>query len=129
MMDPPRPKRRRHNFLADVESLRSLARSPAKPTPIHQKRFAIGSYQQQRVSLSYIDRLNQQRIFGAVNRSRRYPRNRSEIVVPVFGPDGKPFAVLDVDSYAPAAFDEVDQRWLERIVRGLEGAAAPRSEA
>jgi putative methionine-R-sulfoxide reductase with GAF domain len=56
------------------------------------------------------------------------PKNRSEIVVPVFGPDGKPFAVLDVDSYEPAAFDEVDQRWLERIVRPLEGAAPPRAE-
>ncbi|MCX5787145.1 MAG: GAF domain-containing protein [Elusimicrobia bacterium] len=57
------------------------------------------------------------------------PKNRSEIAVPVFGPDGKPFAVLDVDSYAPAAFDEVDQRWLERIVRVLEGSAGPKADA
>ncbi len=40
----------------------------------------------------------------------------SEIVVPVRGTDGKLIAVLDVDSTIPAAFDETDQRWLERIV-------------
>ena len=54
------------------------------------------------------------------------PKNLSEIVVPVFGPDGKPFAVLDVDSYEAAAFDDLDQRWLERIVRPLESSPAPR---
>lgn len=56
------------------------------------------------------------------------PKNRSEIAVPVFGADGKPFAVLDVDSYEPGAFDELDQRWLERILRPLEGTSAPRAE-
>jgi L-methionine (R)-S-oxide reductase len=40
----------------------------------------------------------------------------SEIVVPVFGARGELIAVLDVDSTLPAAFDAVDQRWLERIV-------------
>jgi L-methionine (R)-S-oxide reductase len=40
----------------------------------------------------------------------------SEIVVPVFGARGELIAVLDVDSTLPAAFDPVDQRWLERIV-------------
>ena len=40
----------------------------------------------------------------------------SEIVVPVFDARGELIAVLDVDSTIPAAFDEVDQRWLERIV-------------
>ncbi|HWK89210.1 MAG TPA: GAF domain-containing protein [Longimicrobium sp.] len=40
----------------------------------------------------------------------------SEIVVPVFGADGELIAVLDVDSTLPAAFDETDQRHLERIV-------------
>ena len=50
------------------------------------------------------------------------PRNRSEIAVPVFGRDGKPVAVLDVDSQEVGAFDEVDQRWLERIVRSMEDA-------
>jgi putative methionine-R-sulfoxide reductase with GAF domain len=56
------------------------------------------------------------------------PNNRSEIAVPVFGPDGKPFAVLDVDSYELAAFDDLDQRWLERIVRPLEGAPNPKAD-
>ena len=40
----------------------------------------------------------------------------SEIVVPVFDARGELIAVLDVDSTLPAAFDQVDRRWLERIV-------------
>ena len=40
----------------------------------------------------------------------------SEIVVPVFDAGGELLAVLDVDSTIPAAFDEVDQRWLEELV-------------
>lgn len=43
----------------------------------------------------------------------------SEIVVPVFGAGGELIAVLDVDSTLPAAFDEVDREWLERIVAML----------
>jgi GAF domain-containing protein len=39
---------------------------------------------------------------------------RSEIVVPVFG-QGKVVAVLDVDSDAPAAFDETDRAALEDL--------------
>jgi len=49
----------------------------------------------------------------------------SEIVVPVFDADDRLIAVLDVDSTRPAAFDEVDGRWLEEIVsllRDLEDA-------
>ena len=42
--------------------------------------------------------------------------SRSEIVVPVHGPDGSVIAVLDIDSDRPAAFDEVDRAALERIV-------------
>ena len=44
-------------------------------------------------------------------------RSASEIVVPVFGPGGELIAVLDVDSEQPAAFDEVDQHWLETILK------------
>lgn len=40
----------------------------------------------------------------------------SEIVVPVFNPDGKLIAVFDVDSTAVASFDEVDQQYLEQII-------------
>ena len=43
----------------------------------------------------------------------------SEIVVPVFDARGELMAVFDVDSTVPDAFDEVDQRWLERILAGL----------
>ncbi|HEX2204681.1 MAG TPA: GAF domain-containing protein [Longimicrobium sp.] len=43
----------------------------------------------------------------------------SEIVVPVFDAADELIAVLDVDSTLPAAFDEVDQRWLEHVVRLL----------
>jgi L-methionine (R)-S-oxide reductase len=43
-------------------------------------------------------------------------RSASEIVVPVFDATGKLIAVFDVDSDRPAAFDETDQAWLERIL-------------
>jgi L-methionine (R)-S-oxide reductase len=42
--------------------------------------------------------------------------SKSEIVVPVFGPDGELIAVLDVDSDQLDSFDEEDQRGLEKIV-------------
>ena len=42
--------------------------------------------------------------------------SRSEIVVPVFGADGKVTAVLDIDSDKLGTFDEVDREGLERIV-------------
>jgi L-methionine (R)-S-oxide reductase len=48
------------------------------------------------------------------------PNSKSEIVVPVRGPDGALIAVLDVDSDRLDAFDEEDARGLERIV-GLFG--------
>jgi GAF domain-containing protein len=44
------------------------------------------------------------------------PNSKSEIVVPVFGPDGELVAVLDVDSDRLDSFDEHDQRGLEKIV-------------
>jgi len=45
------------------------------------------------------------------------PNSKSEIVVPVFGPEGELIAVLDVDSDRLDAFDEEDRRGLERIVK------------
>lgn len=45
--------------------------------------------------------------------------SRSEIVVPVFDARDELIAVLDVDSTLLAAFDEIDQRYLERIVARL----------
>ena len=45
--------------------------------------------------------------------------SRSEIVVPVFGPDGAVTAVLDIDSDRPGTFDGEDRLGLERIVRLL----------
>ncbi len=44
------------------------------------------------------------------------PSSKSEIVVPVFGPQGELIAVLDVDSDRLDAFDGDDQAGLERIV-------------
>ena len=44
------------------------------------------------------------------------PNSKSEIVVPVFGPDGDLIAVLDVDSDRLDSFDQVDQEGLEKIV-------------
>ncbi|MBL8774234.1 MAG: GAF domain-containing protein [Phenylobacterium sp.] len=43
-------------------------------------------------------------------------RSASEIVAPVFDAGGALIAVLDVDSERPAAFDETDRAWLERIL-------------
>lgn len=45
------------------------------------------------------------------------PRARSEIVVPVVNNSGELFAVLDIDSETPNAFDEHDQRGLEQMMR------------
>ena len=42
-------------------------------------------------------------------------QSRSEIVVPVFSPDGKVTAVLDIDSENLAAFDDVDRQYIEQI--------------
>lgn len=44
---------------------------------------------------------------------------RSEIVVPIFDPEGELIAVLDLDSHEPAAFDEADREGLERIAEIL----------
>jgi GAF domain-containing protein len=46
-------------------------------------------------------------------------RSRSEVVVPVFGPDGGLIAVFDVDSDQPDAFDAIDARWLEQILASV----------
>ena len=45
------------------------------------------------------------------------PNSRSEIVVPVFDKDDNLIAVFDVDSSIGGSFDEVDQEFLERILR------------
>ena len=42
-------------------------------------------------------------------------QSRSEIVVPVFSPDGKVTAVLDIDSENLATFDDLDRQYLEQI--------------
>lgn len=42
--------------------------------------------------------------------------SRSELVVPVFAPDGALLAVLDLDSHAPSAFDQLDQEQIERLM-------------
>lgn len=46
-------------------------------------------------------------------------RSRSEIVVPVYGPDGNLFAVFDVDSTEVGSFDAEDQKGLEAILKGI----------
>jgi L-methionine (R)-S-oxide reductase len=44
-------------------------------------------------------------------------RARSEIVVPVLSPKGALIAVLDIDSDRPNAFDDIDARGLETLIR------------
>ena len=48
-------------------------------------------------------------------------RSRSEVVVPIFGADGEPVGVLDIDSHRPAHFDATDVEGYESVVRMLEG--------
>ncbi len=43
--------------------------------------------------------------------------SRSEIVVPLYGRDGKVCGVLDIDSDQPGTFDGDDAAWLEKIAR------------
>ncbi len=46
-------------------------------------------------------------------------RSQSEIVVPVYAPDGSLFAVFDVDSTEVGSFDAVDAAGLAPILSGL----------
>ena len=46
-------------------------------------------------------------------------RSQSEIVVPVYAPDGSLFAVFDVDSTEVGSFDDVDAEGLAPILSGL----------
>ena len=46
-------------------------------------------------------------------------RSQSEIVVPVYGPDGSLFAVFDVDSDKIGSFDEIDAAGLAPILKSL----------
>jgi GAF domain-containing protein len=45
--------------------------------------------------------------------------SRSEIVVPVFNATNEVVAVLDIDSRDLNTFDEIDKKWLEKIVKLL----------
>ena len=45
--------------------------------------------------------------------------SRSELVVPVFSPDGEIVAVLDIDSKELGTFDEIDRQHLETICQFL----------
>ena len=47
------------------------------------------------------------------------PRSKSEIAMPVFGSDGKLFAIFDVDSEELGSFDETDQKWLQKILENV----------
>lgn len=51
--------------------------------------------------------------------------SRSEIVVPIVRAGGHVLGVLDVDSYAPAAFDAVDARGLEEVARRVAALGWP----
>ena len=52
------------------------------------------------------------------------PNSKSEIVVPVFAPDGALIAVFDVDSDQLNAFDEEDRAGLERILNLFRTASS-----
>jgi len=44
------------------------------------------------------------------------PRSKSEISLPVFNSSGDIIAIFDVDSEELNSFDEVDAKWLEKIL-------------
>lgn len=44
------------------------------------------------------------------------PRDQSEVVVPLIDPDGRTYAVLDLDSHDIGAFDESDVRGLNLVL-------------
>ena len=46
--------------------------------------------------------------------------SKSEIVVPVFGSNGKVIAVLDIDSEHLGTFDDIDRKYLEDICKLLQ---------
>ncbi len=45
--------------------------------------------------------------------------SKSEIVVPVYAPDGSVMAVLDIDSEHLETFDVTDKEWLEKMLRQI----------
>ncbi|WP_338789892.1 GAF domain-containing protein [Bernardetia sp. MNP-M8] len=47
--------------------------------------------------------------------------SKSEIVVPAFGKDGNVALILDVDSDKVNDFDETDQKYLEELMKVVEG--------
>lgn len=54
---------------------------------------------------------------------------RSEIVVPIFDAAGGLVAVLDLDSHASGAFDEIDREGLEAVAEALRPHLKPGREA
>jgi len=49
------------------------------------------------------------------------PRDQSEVVLPCLDPDGTPWAVLDLDSFDLASFDERDVQGLQRVLDAAFG--------
>ncbi len=48
--------------------------------------------------------------------------SKSEMVVPVFNPDGDVMAVLDIDSEHLATFDVTDKEWIEKMLQKIKFA-------
>jgi len=53
----------------------------------------------------------------------------SEIVIPIHDPTGRLIAVLDLDSYEPAAFDEIDREGLVAVAERLRASLAENATA
>ncbi len=51
------------------------------------------------------------------------PADRSELVLPVFGSDGEPWAVLDLDSHEPDFFTQADVTGLRQVLETVFPAA------
>jgi GAF domain-containing protein len=97
---------------------------------LHEGKLQVGPYQG---SLACIDLKKDTGVcWAAVNKNdtvivddvHAFPghiacdaRSRSEIVVPLKDKAGNIVGVLDADSKEKASFDDVDAKWLEKIVR------------
>ncbi len=53
------------------------------------------------------------------------PRDRSEVVIPLFDPDGRCWGVLDVDSFEVGAFDDRDVDGLRAVLERAGLSTAP----
>jgi putative methionine-R-sulfoxide reductase with GAF domain len=59
--------------------------------------------------------------YGMANSSlEQDPKGHSRIVLPVYDMQSRIWAIFEAASELPGVFDEIDQRWLERILKAFQ---------